>query len=162
MSAKPGSWLFVIVCLFVCLPFLHFHFSRQTPGQTVICWAVNHHWSDRADKHSDRSVARPPKTTWERAGMYSPLHCGFASGGKSADSLTHRTLWGWGMWRSEDEGVEGRGGITFGNHGARSWGVCESQPWCFLSHSKLLTLPSQYTQVQVFSLSCLPKMKCMR
>lgn len=98
--------------------------DRQLDRQSVICGAVNQRWSDGADKHSDRSVARPPKPHVSRQECIARCTVGLCLWGNSADSLTHRTLWGWGMWRSEEEE---EGSITFGNQSARSGGVCESQ-----------------------------------
>lgn len=96
-SAKTSSWFLVIYCL-VC----PCHRNVRIVDSLHRYTAVNHQGSDR-DRHSDRSVARPLKqhVSWQECIAYCIV--GLCLWGERADSLDHRTLWGWGMWRSEEE-----------------------------------------------------------
>lgn len=145
MSAKPGSRLFVIAYLFVQSNENARMADRQKAGQTVICRAVNHHWfrQGRQTQWPERGPAS--KTTCERAGMYSPLHCGFVSEGKSADSLTHRTLWGWGMWR---------GRVGGGQHNFRE-SECKVRRSVWITAIMLFTTVSSippYSPITIYSM----------
>lgn len=62
----------------------------RTTGK-VMCWASNRRWSNGADKHGDLSMAQPAQPHVSRQECIAHCIVGLCLGGKSADSLTHRT-----------------------------------------------------------------------
>ena len=104
MSAKPDNRLFVTACVFVRSSEKAGRLAEgQTAGQTVShLWSCKSAliWRGRQTQWPERGPAS--ETTCERAGMYSPLHCGFVSVGKecrlpdSQDTVRWGDVKGWG------------------------------------------------------------------